>query len=86
MIKYHIAVNFIKRSSDKTHLRKHKLNPDGMNYLTTKHYRELPILELSEVSFSTPYEARDWLEKYEHTLNEYDTYNQPVIISVKEAL
>jgi hypothetical protein len=68
MIKYHVAFNIMKST----------------DYLTTEEYRELPILELSEVAFQTPEEARDWFEKYEDTLDPNDNYNNPAIVSVKE--
>ena len=68
MIKYHVAFNIMKST----------------DYLTTEEYRELPILELSEVAFQTPEEARDWFEKYEDTLDPNDNYNNPVIVSVME--
>jgi len=64
MIKYRVAFNIMQHT----------------DYLTTEEYRELPILELSEIEFKTPEEARDWFEKYEDTLDPNDNYNTPVIV------
>ena len=68
MIKYRVAFNNNSKYQHDT------------GYLTTEEYRELPILELSEIEFKTPEEARDWFEKYEDTLDPNDNYNTPVIV------